>query len=275
MLKQRIITAVIMAAVFFVALFGLSTAIFASVCLVALLVAVHEWARLAGVRHRGVEFILLFLFLAAGLLAVFGTGLAPGTGFPPLLVGIAGGAATLFWIAVAPAWLRNGWPTRAPLPMSILGALLILAFWISGIELHAHSPWLLLGTLAIVWIADTGAYFSGRRFGKRKLAPTISPGKSWEGVYGGLACVLAYAAAVLALSPLRSAGPRMALTIAVAAVLLAMISVVGDLFESWLKRQAGVKDSGTLLPGHGGVLDRIDALLPALPLATLFLRAVS
>ena len=127
--------------------------------------------------------------------------------------------------------------------------------------------------MATVWIADTAAYFAGRAFGRRKLAPAISPGKTWEGVYGALAAVAAYA---LALWPAaRRAGGFDDSGIAplagwiAAALVLAALSVVGDLFESLLKRQAGVKDSGSILPGHGGILDRIDALLAAMPAAAL------
>ena len=134
----------------------------------------------------------------------------------------------------------------------------------------------LLSVLVIVWLADTGAYFAGRAFGRRKLAPSISPGKSWEGAIGGWLLVLLVAAGVLA-SGLQAptlvshfAGTHGLALGALALTVLVAFSVVGDLFESQLKRQAGVKDSSALLPGHGGVLDRIDALLPVLPLALLF-----
>jgi phosphatidate cytidylyltransferase len=130
-----------------------------------------------------------------------------------------------------------------------------------------------LAAMAIVWIADTAAYFTGRAFGRRKLAPMVSPGKSWEGVYGAWVAVVLYA---LLLVPLAAAaGYRLSVDVVTVVIWLALIfviasaSVVGDLFESLLKRQAGVKDSGTLLPGHGGVLDRIDALLAAMPLAAV------
>ena len=152
---------------------------------------------------------------------------------------------------------------------------MLVGAWVAIVELQARSPWLVLAAMAVVWIADTAAYFTGRKFGRRKLAPSISPGKSWEGVCGGLAAVALYA---LALVPFAGAGratrdgrPRSSVIAlgAVFVVLLAAVSVVGDLFESMLKRQAGVKDSGALLPGHGGVLDRIDALLSAMPLAAI------
>jgi phosphatidate cytidylyltransferase len=125
--------------------------------------------------------------------------------------------------------------------------------------------------MAVVWIADIAAYFAGRRFGKRKLAPTISPGKTWEGVWGALVAVAAYALLLVAVAPsaFAPAGPAAMAAFVAFLPLLAALSVVGDLFESLLKRQAGVKDSGALLPGHGGVLDRVDALLAAMPFAAL------
>jgi len=159
--------------------------------------------------------------------------------------------------------------------MAVLGTIAVLALWMAIVQLQARSPWLLLAVMMVVWIADTAAYFSGRRFGRRKLAPAISPGKSWEGVYGALICVFAYAVLLLSFSPLAAQATLSRPLVAAFALVLAMLSVVGDLFESWLKRQAGVKDSGTTLPGHGGVLDRIDALLPAMPAATLFIALLS
>ena len=123
--------------------------------------------------------------------------------------------------------------------------------------------------MAVVWLADTAAYFSGRKFGRRKLAPAISPNKSWEGVYGGMIAVGIYAVLVVLLSPLSAAGWPLRVAIVAVALGLAAISVVGDLFESVLKRQANVKDSGRTLPGHGGVLDRIDAQFPVLPIAAI------
>jgi phosphatidate cytidylyltransferase len=143
--------------------------------------------------------------------------------------------------------------------------------------LFSHSPLFLLSVMAIVWVADIGAYFSGKAFGKRKLAPSISPGKSWEGAIGGGIAVL-----VLASLSVVYGGDAFADTFAARVahgwagrpcwrilVLMVAASVVGDLFESQLKRRAGMKDSSNLLPGHGGVLDRIDALIPVLPLAAL------
>src|SRR5262249_46458483 len=137
-------------------------------------------------------------------------------------------------------------------------------------------PALLLAVLGAVWISDSAAYFVGRRFGKRKLAPSISPGKTWEGVAGALVAVVLYALAWAALGKPGNrllGGPLGVLALAAALAGLAVVGIIGDLFESLIKRQAGVKDSGTLLPGHGGILDRIDAPVAMLPLAVLaFMR---
>jgi len=155
----------------------------------------------------------------------------------------------------------------------------LIGVWLALVELQARSPWLVLAAMAIVWVADTAAYFAGRAFGQRKLAPQVSPGKTWEGVYGAFIAVAIYA---LALVPLAArAGFRQpvdvtSVTLWVAfAAALAAISVVGDLFESLLKRDAGVKDSGSLLGGHGGMLDRLDAFLFAAPAAYLTILTFS
>ena len=273
MLRQRIITALILAAAFFGAMFGLSERHFATVMLVGMMAAAYEWGRLCGWRRTG-SIVLSVIVLVTGLLLVHFAGFDWTKGFAsaPLLL-ICGGAG-IFWIAFAPLWMRQGWTTQRPLPMGVLGVFLLLAMWIGMVQLHVRSPWLLLGAMLIVWLADTAAYFTGRKFGKRKLAPLISPNKSWEGVYGALVSVTLYAVLVVLLSPLASKPAPMRIAMVVAAALLAAISVVGDLFESWMKRQAGVKDSGQTLPGHGGILDRIDALIPVLPLATLATLAV-
>ena len=267
MLKQRIITAVILAAVFFGALFGLSTPHFALVMLVAMMTAAYEWAGLTGQRPAGTVAFCACVFVAGFVLARYAT-TPTGEFFLEPLFAICGLAA-LFWVVVAPLWLRGQWATRRASAMFAIGFVLIVAVWMGMVQLHASSPWLTLGVMAIVWLADTAAYFSGRKFGRRKLAPVISPNKSWEGVYGGLASVAVYAIVVVLASPLSQMSVVARVLIVVAALCLAAISVVGDLFESVMKRQAGVKDSGHTLPGHGGVLDRIDAQFPVLPIAAL------
>ena len=171
--------------------------------------------------------------------------------------------AALFWLLAAPLWLALGVRAgqRAAL---VLGGFLVLAP--AGLALALLPPREVLAVLVLVWVADTAAYFVGRRWGRRKLAPSISPGKTWEGAVGGLLGALAYAIILGAFTGRIAWVPWL-----VAAALLAAISIVGDLFESAAKRQAGVKDSGALLPGHGGILDRIDSATAVLPLAALLL----
>ncbi len=147
------------------------------------------------------------------------------------------------------------------------GWLLIVPTWLALVRLQA-MPWVLLAVLGVVWIADSAAYFAGRTWGRRKLAPLISPGKTWEGVAGAAVAVAVYHALVWYFG-LRSVTLEIGVAAALLVACLLPLSILGDLFESWIKRQAGVKDSGTLLPGHGGVLDRIDALTSTLPLAAL------
>jgi phosphatidate cytidylyltransferase len=139
---------------------------------------------------------------------------------------------------------------------------LLLPTWAALLYLHARGPGFLLGVMAVVWIADTAAYFSGRRFGRNKLAPSISPGKTWEGVAGAFCALALYAGALSMLAGM----PLLSLGLMLSGLLY--LSVLGDLFESWIKRVSGMKDSGHVLPGHGGVLDRIDALTSTLPIAT-------
>jgi phosphatidate cytidylyltransferase len=163
---------------------------------------------------------------------------------------------------------------------SVLCLVLLAVAAFSAMELMRHGVTLLLSALALVWIADTAAYFAGKRWGRTKLAPKISPGKTWAGVGGAMSAVLilALAAALLAPGwPLFSTRLLQRLPVAIGLFLLCTLvalSIVGDLFESLLKRQVGAKDSGKSLPGHGGVLDRIDALLPVLPAAALLVAKV-
>jgi phosphatidate cytidylyltransferase len=195
------------------------------------------------------------------------------SGWPEWVVLSVCGAATLFWLLIIPPWLYLDWRVTSPAALCAIGWLVLIATWLAIVQIQARSPGMLLALMAIVWIADTAAYFSGRRFGRRKLAPSISPGKTWEGVYGALFAVGAYALALLPLAARNGYAQTLTVGAVVAWValvlLLAAMSVTGDLFESLLKRQRGVKDSGHVLPGHGGVLDRIDALTAAMPAAAL------
>jgi phosphatidate cytidylyltransferase len=180
------------------------------------------------------------------------------------------GLSVIFWVLVVPAWLMIGWKPRNPWLMALVGWLLLLPTGLAMLDLRAENPWWLLAVMGLVWMADISAYFAGRKFGKNKLAPSISPGKTWEGVAGALLGVAVYVVVAL----MMTGEPRNYGLIPhaiVAAWWWAGLAIIGDLFESAVKRQAGVKDSGALLPGHGGLLDRIDALTSTLPLAALAL----
>jgi len=172
--------------------------------------------------------------------------------------------ATTFWMVAAPVWLARGVAARNRVALIVAGVIVLVP---AGYALAMLQPRQVLAALILVWIADTAAYFVGRKWGRRKLAPSISPGKTWEGAWGGLAAAVAYAI-ICGTFLLGTVGW---LALAVAAALLTAISIVGDLFESAAKRQAGVKDSGTLLPGHGGIMDRIDSATAVLPVAALLL----
>ncbi len=264
MLKQRVATAIVLAVLFLAALFALPKLGWAILVLGIVMVGASEWGRLSGLDQRGaMAYWWLTLVLMAGLLCVEVENFAQ-----PLHL-MFYGLSALLWLLLVPLWLVRGWQLRNPLAMALLGWAVLIPTGLALIDLRASSPWLLLGVMALVWMADIAAYFTGRRFGRHKLAPAISPGKTWEGVAGAVLGVSVYVALAAWGSGLSA---KYALPIAVVmSWLWVALSVIGDLFESAIKRQAGVKDSGTLLPGHGGLLDRIDALTSTLPLAALVL----
>jgi len=272
MLGTRILTAVILVFLVLAALFMLPPLGWGAISLLVIVVAAAEWADLAGLRKATwLSFVAGTLLTGAALLLAPSSGFA--RGWPDGIVLVACGTATLFWLFVATPWLARRWRPESRLATAIAGWVVLIGAWVAVVELQAHSPWLVLAAMAIVWIADTAAYFAGRAFGRHKLAPQVSPGKTWEGVYGALAAVAAYA---LVLVPLAKAGGYSGADSPLAVVVwvafaqgLVALSIVGDLYESLLKRHAGVKDSGRLLPGHGGVLDRLDAMLAAMPAAAL------
>ena len=275
MLGTRILTALILISVVLAALFLLAPVGWGSVSLVVVGVAASEWASLAGyARSARALFVAITLAMGIAMLVLLAGG--DQSRWSDVVLATCG-AATIFWVIVAPPWLAFRWKPASGIALAIAGWIVLAGAWVALVTLQARSPWLVLAAMAIVWIADTAAYFTGRAFGKHKLAPQVSPGKTWEGVYGALAAVAIYA---LALTPLSEAAGRSgALTPAAVAIwvacalALAALSIEGDLFESLLKRNANVKDSGRLLPGHGGVLDRIDALLAAMPAAALLAHA--
>lgn len=268
MLKQRVITAVILFALFLAALFGLPAAGWQALVLAVVWQGAVEWARLSGLKGRtATGYWALTLALMAGMLW-FDNSVALEQQTLLHLVWYV--MAVLLWVLVVPAWLMLGWRPQNPWLMGLVGWVVLLPTGLAMLDLRAFNPWILLFAMTLVMMADISAYFAGKRFGKNKLAPAISPGKTWEGVLGAMIGVTVYVIAVSWASGLYKHYPVFP-GIIVAGWWWVALSVIGDLFESAVKRQAGVKDSGALLPGHGGLLDRIDALTSTLPFAGIAL----
>ena len=262
MLKTRVITALMILTGLLIAVFFASTEVWALITLGIALLGVAEWSNLIrlGKRQRDV---MLAIALLTGLLIAYmhKTILAE---FQSVTMFGFLAIASLFWIVIAPVCLIKRKVPNNRFIVSVLGLLLILATWIGLVGLHAMHPVLLLGVIATVSIADSAAYFAGKKFGRNKLAPAISPGKTWEGVIGALVAVTVYGAALCYYK-------HLSLWLIAFLWLLVILSIIGDLFESLLKRKADLKDSGQLLPGHGGILDRIDGLMPTLPITLFFI----
>lgn len=253
MLKTRILTALILAAVLLLALFQLPALGWILFCGVLLGLAAWEWCSLAGLSA---PVSVIYPLLTTAAFCVLAISSVP----TEILAGVLFGAS-LFWLMLAPLWLRNKWRLRSAGYLNLLlGWALLLPAGIALLVLRGNG-WLLLGVMLVAWIADTAAYFSGKMFGRHKLAPTISPGKTWEGAVGAVLFVMLYV--WLVPKPFEFSG----IATLMIGVLLTAVSIVGDLLESLFKRQAGMKDSSHLLPGHGGVLDRVDSLLSLLPVA--------
>ena len=266
MLKQRVITAVILVFLFLFALFIFPSPLWALLVTLMVMQGAWEWSKLAqmgGFAAVVYMVVTLILFLAILIMHfVFHPHLKS-----PIQILIYA-VAVAFWLMLVPAWFKYGWNIRNPWLLAIVGWILLVPTGMAMLGLRAASPqpWWLLGVMGLVWVADISAYFTGRLFGKNKLAPRISPGKTWEGVAGAMLGALVYAVWVMSVSGLSQRYSLILFTIVGVA-----LSVIGDLFESAIKRLAGVKDSGTLLPGHGGLLDRIDGLTSTLPFAALVL----
>lgn len=271
MLKLRVLTALVLLPVMLAALFAFDAWQWAAFTALITLLGLWEWSRL--VQLSRLQQIFYLALSAAGLTAWIVS--SDRVAYPlPLAVH---GLVLLFWFVAAPLWLKQRWSLlKQPLLAMGVGWLLLLPAW-SALQTWRPSPTaasLLLALMALVWLADTAAYFSGKTFGRRKLAPAISPGKSWEGVYGALVAVAIYAVILSQTELLQSWSLPVWMWVLVAWSLTA-VSIVGDLLESWFKRQAGMKDSSQLLPGHGGVLDRIDSLIAVLAVAAALQAYVS
>jgi len=270
MLKTRIITAFVLLAVLLPILFLLPPIYIGAFFLLALLVAAWEWSRL--IAPEAVRAAWLYALFCL-MIIVFLLGMQNATWQFALLL-----LAVIFWFFAAPFVLAKGMnlSLQKLRPFYVvLGLILLPATWFALVFLRELGLVFLLSSMALVWIADIGAYFVGKAFGKRKLAIQISPGKSVEGALGGLLLCYGYALLCVFYLPfestlfgawaIRFGWAPMFLMVTV----LVAFSIFGDLFESQLKRLAGVKDSSHLLPGHGGVLDRVDALIPTMPIAAL------
>lgn len=264
MLKERIITAVILAVALIFALLLVPPAIFSSLITVVVLVAAWEWANLIKITSMSgrVSFLISLIILLGGahfILDVYGD-FDQQLSYQLCLFTLALWGVIFLWIQGYPSSTIL-WASRPVLVM--LGLILLLSTWVSlaAIVSSSDGRWLLLLAIVVVVLADLGGYVAGRLFGRHKMAPIISPGKTWEGFLGGLFLQLVLILALKLFIPSLTLVNLVVLIIPVA-----LISVIGDLFESMLKRYKGVKDSGTLLPGHGGVLDRLDGVMAAMPM---------
>lgn len=261
MLLQRVITALVLAPLVILLILLANTPVFAAVVGIAFLLAMWEWTRLARVANVAARIGMLVLLAAL-------MGAAWWTQNPNLWACVA--VLGVVWWIVACQWLRHFAYAAAPTPENsrlklLAGIFVIVPAWAALVLIHGSQPygnWWTFLALVLVWVADIGAYFAGRQFGKRKLAPQISPGKTWAGAYGALAS----AAVVAAIGGwlLKVHGVQL-IGLVILAMFTTVASIVGDLLESLMKRHAQVKDSGALFPGHGGLLDRMDSVFAALP----------
>ena len=265
MLKTRIITAVALMAVFIPALFKLPDVYWAFVMLIVTLLALREWAQMVGFsKAQNSVYLLISL-----LLGFYITGRMLNNNlhhfFYQSLIIFA--VVTCFWVLIVPIWFVRQFKLRGLMLKALLGWLLMLPLWLALVCAKIVDPQLVLVLLATIWIADSAAYFAGKNFGKHKLAPSISPGKTWEGVAGALIGVTLFGVILHFIFGIHT------LAIFPGLWLVTAFGVMGDLFESMMKRQMNLKDSGSLLPGHGGILDRIDGVIPSLPIAILMIYA--
>jgi len=273
MLKQRVITALALVLVLATVLFGLDLAGFAIFTAVVFSLAAWEWVNLAGYDAMWQRLLVAIGYAAGSALLGLAAGVVSAAGMHTWIVVVLLLPASVFWMlsiygvatypATAPRW-------SSPPRRLLAGAFVLWPAWLAIVYLRSlpHGIGLFIYIAALVSAADIGAYFAGRTFGKRKLAPRVSPGKSWAGFVGGLASttVLALVIGSLGLVPAMTTTALL-----IATVTASVASVYGDLVESMIKRERGIKDSSNLLPGHGGVLDRIDSVTAAAPLFTLFL----
>jgi phosphatidate cytidylyltransferase len=268
MFNARFFTALILAAGCIAALVFLPNRWWAALLLTMLAVAGWEWGALARFRPAQRSLYVGILLVSACMVGLAVENAAVIAGRRSWLEIIVYGAAIAFWLLLALPWLTRQWQVRSPLALAAAGWMALVPAWLAVARMQLE-PERLLAVLWIVWFADTAAYLVGRAWGRHRMAPAVSPAKTWEGVAGACAAVAVYYVALSIFVP-DWRGWRGAVLFAG----ITLMSIVGDLYESWMKRQAGVKDSGALLPGHGGVLDRIDSMNSSMPLAALLLPYV-
>lgn len=278
MLRTRVITALVMVSVALTALFSFPAWGWGLFTLGLALAGCWEWSRLCAFSVAARRaYLLLSSTVAVLMFLLYWQQQMFGVTFNG--VALAGWLlAVPFWLLLVPLWLAKVWRPATGWVSAAAGWLVVFPTCLALLQLRDVSPWLLLTFTAIVWVADVSAYFVGKSIGRHPLAAAISPGKTIEGAIGGLVGVFIYylawhaftatlhGASYDGLAQLRAHGAMLLALF----MLLGVLSVIGDLFESWMKRGAGVKDSSNLLPGHGGVLDRIDALTSTLPIAGLY-----
>lgn len=264
-LRTRVLTALAIAAVLLPAIFLLDRLAWSVATAAIAGIAGWEFGRLAKFCKAGQLRYGVFMFA----LSMAGALLLPPDRFNALAMPVLAVSAA-FWLTCAPLWLASRREIASHLLLALIGVLIVVPTWVALVVIREYGPWWLIGAILLVAFADIAAYFAGRAFGRRKLAPNISPGKTWEGVWGAMLGVTLVALLFAHVSG-RLAEPSILIGILIGMPALTLVSVAGDLLESMLKRQAGLKDSSNLLPGHGGVLDRIDSHAAALPMLALLL----
>ncbi|MFV2057040.1 MAG: CDP-archaeol synthase [Thiohalomonadales bacterium] len=271
MLKQRLLTAAILLPLFIWAVFALSLSQFAGLIAFFIVIGSWEWTTLMGVNHLALRIVFSVVIVLMMVLLWsaqhYGYYLAT-----PLLILSAVWWLIAFYLVLSYPKKTELWANRGV--SFIIGTIILVPTWVALVALKSHESqgglWV-ISLFLVIWAADTGAYFSGRKFGKTKLAASVSPGKSWEGAIGGLLLVLVVTSILITMTPAVTQERGGAMIFIIIALLTALVSILGDLTESMFKRRVSVKDSGKLLPGHGGVLDRIDSVTAAAPIFVLSL----
>ncbi|MDD2740756.1 MAG: phosphatidate cytidylyltransferase [Rhodocyclaceae bacterium] len=269
MLRTRVVTALVLLGLFLPCLFYLSQVHWALLMAAVIGVGAWEWGgilRWSELRRRLLGILMASSCAGVSLIAPEAIGAGNAATYSAPWVVVIYVLAAAFWCLLIPLWLRMRWALGTGAAGLLTGLVVLFPTWLAMVQLRTLGPAVLLALFAVVWVADVAAYFSGKAFGKHKLAPSISPGKTWEGAIGAVVAVIAYG---LTIRFSTGYAPLSLPLWVLALILVTAVSIIGDLYESMLKRQAGIKDSSKVLPGHGGVLDRIDSLTSTMPIVGL------